>query len=254
MAEQDNQACSTKCCGKYCKLAGAVVLALGIACGGFFPGYYYYQSKINSNSVTVKGLAEMDVKADLAVWDLKFVVTGNDLAVAQREIARQASAIRSFLLQQGFREEEIFDGRIETNDLMANPYRSNDISGARFILNQTIKVRTANVELVEQSFTKTGDLISQGVIFDNQSYGSPVSYIFTKLNEIKPQMLEQATKNAKEAALEFAKSSGSKVGKIHRASQGVFSILPQEQTTGAMEMQQINKKVRVVSTIEYWLE
>ena len=98
------------------------------------------------------------------------------------------------------------------------------------------------------------NLIAKGIIFDGSSYDYPVSYIFTKLNEIKPQMLEEATKNAKEAAFEFAKSSGSKVGKIRHANQGVFSILPREQISGSFESQQIEKTVRVVSTIEYWLE
>lgn len=243
--------CKCKCSGK---VIASILLAAGFAIGGFFPGYYYYQAKINNNSVSVKGLAEMDVKADLAVWDLKFVVTGNDLQVSQQEIARQAAIITDFLMQKGIVVDAITQGRTETNDLMANPYRSNDVNASRFILTQTITVRTANVDLVNDALSKTGDLVSQGVIFDSQSYGFPVSYIFTKLNEIKPQMLEEATKNAKEAALEFAKSSGSKVGKIRNANQGVFTILPREQTTNAQEMQQINKKVRVVSTITYWLD
>lgn len=244
-----NKECS--CNGKF---IAALVVAAGLALGGFFPGYYYYQAKTNNNTVSVKGLAEMDVKADLAVWDLKFVVTGNDLSLAQQEMSRQAGVISNFLTQKGINTGEISFGRTETNDLMANPYRSNDINGSRFILTQTITVRTGNVDLVEHALSQTGDLVSKGIIFDSQSYSYPVSYIFTKLNEIKPQMLEEATKNAKDAALEFAKSSGSRVGKIRRANQGVFSILPREQTSNAQEMQQINKKVRVVSTIEYWLE
>ena len=100
---------------------------------------------------------------------------------------------------------------------------------------------------------RSGDLVAKGVILDNQ-YGSPVSYIFTRLNDIKPQMLEEATRNATAAAQEFAKSSDSKVGKIRRAQQGVFSILPREQANNTMESSQINKRVRVVSTVEFWLE
>ena len=107
---------------------------------------------------------------------------------------------------------------------------------------------------VEKALNSTAILISQGIVFDSQSYGSPVSYIFTKLNDIKPQMLEEATKNAQAAAAEFAKSSNSVVGKIKYANQGVFSILPSEQTAGASEASQIDKKVRVVSTVEYWLK
>lgn len=246
-------ACSGKCCG-FSKVLSSVVLAAGLAAAGFFPGYYYYQSKFNYNTVSVKGLSEMDVRADLAVWDLKFVVTGSDIVAAQQEISAKAGLIKDFLLKQGFQENEINLGRIDTNDLMANPYRNNELSGARYILNQTVSVRSQDVDLVEKSIGKTSELIRAGIIFDSQSYGSPVSYIFTKLNEIKPQMLEEATKNAEVSAQEFAKSSGSKVGKIRRASQGVFSILPREQTAQASEMTQINKKVRVVSTVEYWLD
>ncbi|MBR1399835.1 MAG: SIMPL domain-containing protein [Alphaproteobacteria bacterium] len=232
---------------------GALLIALGLTMGGFFPGYYYYQAKTNHNTVSVKGLAEKDVVSDLAVWDLKFVTTGNDLGKSQAEMTHQANLINNFLLAQGFTAEEIESGRLETNDLMANPWRGNDVISSRFILNQTITVRSNKVNLVAESLTKISELIAQGIVFDSQN-GYPVSYIFTKLNEIKPQMLEEATKNAREAAIEFAKSSNSKVGKIHTANQGVFSILPRDDTANAVASQQINKKVRVVSTVEYFLE
>lgn len=245
---------NTQKCACSSKLAAAGILAIGLFLGGFFPGYYYYQSKINSNFVTVKGLAEMDVRANLAVWDLKFVVTGNNLQTSQLELSRQQMLIVNFLKVQGLNEEEIMAGRTETNDLLANPYRSGELNGDRYILSQVLTVKTPMVDKVEKALSKTGDLVSQGIIFDSQSYSFPVSYIFTKLNEIKPQMLEEATKNAAAAAAEFAKSSNSKVGRIRRASQGVFTILPREQTMTAAEMQQIEKQVRVVSTIEYWLE
>ena len=196
----------------------------------------------------------MNVRAVLAIWKLKFVITGNELVPAQQKITSQAAEINAFLKKQGFSNNEISLGRIETNDLMANPYRSNDANASRFILSQTITVRSNNVDLVEKSLPQTDSLIAKGIIFDSASYEYPVSYIFTKLNNIKPQMLEQATKNAKEAAYEFAKSSDSKVGKIRRANQGVFSILPREQAPNSFESQQIDKTVRVVSTIEYWLD
>ncbi len=236
------------------KIISSIFLGLGLILGGFFPGYYYYKAKLDNNSVTVKGLSEMNVKADLAIWKLKFVTTGQELVSSQKKITTQANDINTFLKEQGFKDEEIKMGRIETNDLMANPYRNNENNDIRFILSQTITVRSSKVDLVEKSLTQTDNLISKGIIFDSSSYEYPVSYIFTKLNEIKPQMLKEATENAKEAAYEFAKSSGSKVGKIRRANQGVFSILPREQTNGSYESQQIEKTIRVVSTIEYWLE
>ena len=236
------------------KIIASIFLATGLILGGFFPGYYYYKAKLDNNSVTVKGLSEMNVKADLAIWKLKFVITGNELLSAQKKITSQASTITEFLKEQGFNDDEIKSERIITTDLMANPYRNNDNNNMRFILSQTITVRSTNVDLVENSLPKTDSLIAKGIIFDGSSYDYPVSYIFTKLNDIKPQMLEEATKNAKEAAFEFAKSSGSKVGKIRHANQGVFSILPREQISGNFESQQVEKTVRVVSTIEYWLE
>lgn len=237
-----------------CKAVGVVLITFGIALAGFFPGHYYYKAKMMNNYVTVKGLAEMDVRADLAVWDLKYVVTNNDLLTAQKEMQRQLNVILAFLKSKGFATQDINVGRVDTNDLMTNPYGDKNNISSRYILSQTIKVRSQNVDLVDKSLSSVGDLISKGIIFDGQSYGSPVSYVFTKLNEIKPTMLQDATKNAREAAAEFAKSSDSKVGKIRRAQQGVFSILPREQTQNAMESQQIDKQVRVVSTIEYYLD
>lgn len=235
-------------------ILSALLLSVGLALGGFFPGYYYYQAKINNNTVSVKGLAEKDVVSDLAVWDLKFVTTGNDLLKTQADMARQEKMIAEFLQERGFSKQEIDLGRLETNDLMANPWRGNDVISSRYILTQTITVRSNNVDLVADSLSKLGDLIAKGIVFDNQNSGYPVSYLYTKLNEIKPAMLEEATRNARKAALEFAKSSNSKVGKIHTASQGVFSILPRDDTANGVALQQIHKKVRVVSTVEYYLE
>ena len=228
------------------------IIAIGLLFVGFFPGYYYYKSKFNYNAVTVKGLAEQDVEANLAIWEIKFVATNNDLIKAKNDLEKQTDAIITFLHDSGFNDNEIEMGGTETNDLMANPYRGNEAVTSRFILTRTMTLRSNQVHNVAETYTKTGDLISAGVVFENR-YDSPVSYIFTNLNEIKPQMLETATKNARQAALEFAKSSDSKVGKIHSANQGVFSILPRD-NTNAVETQQINKKVRVVATVEYFLE
>ncbi len=227
------------------------IMAVGILLAGFFPGYYYYHSKFNNNTVTVKGLAEREVVSDLAIWKIKFVATGNDLVATKTNIEKQTNAIVEFLKSNGFDDSEIESGQLETHDVMADAYRSEPVN-TRFILTKTMFLRSEKVMDVAAAFAKTGELINQGVVFDNE-YMFPVSYIFTGLNEIKPQMLELATKNAHEAAIEFAKSSKSHVGKIHKANQGVFSILPRDETNMSDASQQINKKVRVVSTIEYYL-
>ena len=246
--------CDNKdCCKIFGKLLAALLIAGGFALGGFFPGYYYYQAKTNSNFVTVKGLSEKEVKANIGIWNIRYVVTNNDLSLAQQELSMQKQIIYKFLNNQGIDNNEITEGRVETNDIMANPYRSVSDNGARFIVSQSLIVRSNDVDKIEKALSKNGDLVAKGIILDTQ-YSSPVAYLFTDINSIKPQMLEDATKNAALAANEFAKSSGSKVGKIRRASQGVFSILPQEQRPDAVETQSINKTIRVVSTIEYWLE
>ena len=253
MQENDLNAAGCGCRPK-CKGFFAVVLAAGIAAGGFFPGYFYYKTHTNNSFVTVKGLAEKNVTADLAIWTMKFVVTGNQLAQAQQEVNRQLGLIHDFLASKGFHKKEIADGRLETNDLMANPYRSESIGDMRYILQQSVTVRSERVFDVENALRASGELVARGIVFDSQSYGSPVSYIFTKLNDIKPEMLEKATRNATAAAEEFAKASHSKVGKIRRAQQGVFSILPAVDTQNTQESWQIDKKIRVVSTVEFWLE
>ena len=235
------------------KIIAGSLIAVGLVFGGFFPGYYYYQAQMNNRTVTVKGLAEKDVKADLAVWDIKFKTTGNDLVALQKTMENHLNVILAYLKDRGFSDAEIIVGRMNTNDLMTNPYRDNKASASRYILSQTITVRSRQVDQTESALRAIGSLVSKGIVFDNQEYGSPVSYLFTGLNAVKPQMLEEATQNARQAAEEFAKSSDSQVGKIKNANQGVFSILPREQTPGASESEQINKKIRVVSTVVYYL-
>ena len=232
------------------KAFAALLVACGLAVGGFFPGYYYYKTHADFRSVTVKGLAEKDVTADIGLWNIQFTVSGNDLSVAQKQIGVQADEIVQFLQKQGFTEKEIRIGRIETNDLMSNPYRDNTAAEtSRFILTQTITVHSEKVYKISDAMSLSNELIAKGIVFSNQY----ASYFFTKLNEIKPEMLKQATENAKEAALEFARNSGSKVGKINKANQGVFSILSRD-NANADEVSQIEKRVRVVSTVEYLLE
>ena len=230
------------------------ILALGIALGGFFPGYYYYQSQRDNRTVTVKGLAELNVKANLAIWKIKFKTTGNDLATLQKKMESDLQNIIHYLEKRNFKPDEIIIGRMNTNDLMTNPYRDAKAEESRYILDQTVTLRSENVEATEAALREIGSLVANGIIFDNQDYTSPVSYLFTGLNQVKPQMLEEATQNAKQAAEEFAKSSGSTVGKIKNANQGVFSILPREQIPGANETEQIDKTIRVVSTVVYYLD
>jgi len=172
------------------KALPAAFIMIGLFGAGFFPGYYYYQSKINANYVTVKGLAEMDVRADLAVWNLRFTVTGDDLAAAQKSVNLQLADIRDFLHKNAIEDNEIIEGRIETTDLEANPYL--DKVKSRYILVQNVTVRSNDVYKVDAALRKSGELLSKGVALDSQQYSSPVSYVFTDLNSVKAKMLEEA--------------------------------------------------------------
>ena len=229
-----------------------LLVALGLAVGGFFPGYYYYKTAFDMRTVKVKGLAEKDVVSDLAIWNIRFQATDNNLTLAKKNIEQQEKIIKKFLSDAGFTEEEIIVQGLTMQDAYADTYRDKSSISARYTLNQSLTIRSTQVDLISRLYPQIGDLVSQGVSFN--AYGNGVSYLFTRLNEVKPQMLKEATQNARQAADEFAKNSQSKVGKIRSASQGVFSILPREEVPDQTEREQINKKIRVVSTVEYYLE
>lgn len=229
---------------------GALVLGLGIAGAGFLIGRGFEIGRSADRYVTVKGLAESFVAADLAVWPLRITATGNDLARVQGRIDADLAAMTRFLTGRGIEPEEIQPQRVEVTDLLAQAYRPEGAGENRFIIAQSVIVRTGQVGRVEALSRQTGELVKGGMVLADT--GGP-SYLFTGLNDIKPEMLAEATRNAREAAEQFATDSGSGIAGIRRASQGLFEILPRDPVPGLMEPNQMDKKVRVVSTIEYRL-
>ena len=159
----------------------------------------------------------------------------------------------SFLSKHGISENEVELQQVQVQDLLAQSYRNHNVDQNRYILTQTYLVRTHNINAVDLAAKKIGELIRQGVAF-SQSGSTAPTYLFTKLNEIKPDMLAEAIQNARQAAGEFAQNSGQNVGTIKRASQGVFQILPRDQSYTVAESQQKNKTVRVVSTVHFYLD
>lgn len=245
-------------CPSAAKFLAAVILAAGIAASGYLvnQGLIYFRSF--DRSVSVKGLATQEVEADLVLWPLKHTATGNDLPAAQQTVDDNTQKILTFLKKQGIGESDIVYRNIEVTDLLAQAYRSENIQDSRYIVSETITVRTGNVEAVTKAAQNIGELLKQGVSLsqDNnggQSTGKP-EYIYTKLNDIKPEMIAQATKNARAGAQQFASDSGAKVGAIRSASQGMFEILPRDSDSGYLERQSRYKTVRVVSTIQFYLE
>jgi hypothetical protein len=231
-------------------LAGALILGLGLLGAGFLIGRGFEHGRSADRYVTVKGLAEAFVRADLAVWPLRITATGDDLGRVQDRIDGDLATIKGFLTGQGIEPEAIQPQRVEVTDLLAQPYRPEGVGDNRFILAQTVIVRTEQVDQVARLNQQTGALVKRGVVLVDA--GGP-SYLFTRLNEIKPEMLAEATRNARVSAEQFAADSGSEIAGIRRASQGLFEILARDPAPGLFEPNQMDKKVRVVSTIEYRL-
>jgi hypothetical protein len=231
-----------------------VAVAIGLA--GWFIGNGFYKGRAADRYVTVKGVAERDVTADVALWPLKFVATDDDLSKAQAAITASGKKTMDFLIQQGITKKEVEPRQLSVNDQFANPYRSGPVQ-SRYIIEQTLMVRTERCEAVARASQAVGDLVAAGVVLSSQgTYGGAggPTFLFTRLNDLKPEMIAEATSNARAAAEQFAKDSGSETGKIRKANQGVFVILPRDRAPGIFEANQINKTVRVVSTVEYYLE
>lgn len=232
----------------------AIVLAIGIALAGWWVGAGFSKGRAADRYVTAKGLSERDVTADVALWPLQFVSTDDDLVRAQARIEESKQTILAFLAEHGITGDQVEVQGLVVNDVLANPYRSGGPVGNRYIINQTLMVRTGDPELVRAASQDIGQLVAQGVVLGSSMGGDRgPSYLFTRLNELKPQMIAEATAKAREAAQQFAADSGSELGSIRRANQGVFVILARDRAPGIMAETQLHKTVRVVTTVEYTL-
>lgn len=235
----------------YLSVAG--LIALGLILAGWFIGHGFEQGRSADRYVTVKGIAERDVRADIGLWPLRYVAAANELAKAQASINKSREAVIAFLTLQGVAREAIQIQRLEVTDMAANPWRNGPYEN-RFIAAQTLMVRTDAPNLIEEASQNVGELVESGVVlsYEGAVDGGP-TYLFTRLNNLKPAMIAEATANAREAAIQFAKDSGSQLGAIRRANQGVFVIHARDNAPGVNENSQLYKTVRVVSTIDYYL-
>lgn len=197
--------------------------------------------------VTVKGLAEMEVPANKVTWPLMYKEVGNDLTALYNRINATNTAIVEFLKKKGITEEEISINAPEIIDMQAERYVGENKT-YRYNVTTVITVTSAKVDLVRSLISEQSELLKQGIAITGGDYRYQIQYDYTSLNEIKPKMIEEATKNAREAALKFAKNSDSELGKIRRASQGQFSIDNRDANTPYI------KRIRVVTTIDYLLE
>lgn len=239
-------------------LLGAL-LALGLIVGGWVLGAQIKATRLADRYVTVRGLVERKVKSDLAIWPLSYKEAGNDLALVYARSEADKKAILEFLEQMGIQSSEIEVGVVRVVDTQASEYGGTNRAPYRYIVEQQITVRTSRVDQVAAASQKTSQLLQKGIVL-NSDRGGSLTYKFTGLNSIKPDMITEATRNARAAADRFAADSGSEVGSIRQATQGVFSILPADQGdsegeySGYSAGSSLMKTVRVVTSVQYYLE
>ena len=225
----------------------AIILAVGLVALGAQIEDGIKDFVVKDRVVTVKGLAEMEVPANKDTWPLMYKEVGNDLSTVYNKISQTNKAIVDFLKQKGITEDEISINAPEIIDMQAERYVGENKS-YRYNVTTVITVTSNKVDLVRNLISEQGELLKQGIAITGGDYRYNIQYDYTSLNEIKPQMIEEATKNAREAAAKFAKDSDSELGKIKRATQGQFSIDNRDANTPYI------KRIRVVTTIEYSLE
>ncbi len=224
-----------------------ITLGLGIVIGGYFIGDAVYKIRASERYVTVKGLAERIVEADLALWPITFQETDNALSELQHKVDINRKVIREFLITAGFDAAEISESPPQITDFQVDRFVSDKKREYRYMAQATLTLRTSKVSLVKQAMERSGELVSKGIVMVGEEYYRSTGFLFTELNRIKPEMIAEATKNARKVAEQFAKDSGSKVGTIRKAQQGLFSIEDRDRNTPDQ------KKVRVVTTVEYFL-
>jgi uncharacterized protein len=236
-------------------MISAGILALGIAFAGYSAGQSLVHSRLGFRTVTVKGLSERPVKADLGFWPISFVATGDTLEEARQALTTSETAVTGFLTARGFSASDYQVQNIRVEDKLANSYGGNGYSGPRYVLTESLLVKTKDVDKLAETARNTGDLLKSGVIFSNDggASGGP-SFQFTGLNAMKGALLTEATQRAREAADKFAKESGAKVGAIQNANQGVIEVNAAVDIPDSSPDRQIDKTVRVVTTITYFLK
>lgn len=224
----------------------AAILATGMVAGSVILANSLIKFRAMERVVQVKGLSEREVAADTVIWPIKFNEVDNNLTTLVANLERKNEQIQAFLKLQGFSQKEITVAVPQIVDRQAGFYDPN-ANQLRYTASSTVTVYSSNVDLVHQAMAKLLELSKTGIAIAGQDYDSKPEFIFSGLNELKPGMIEEATRNAREVATKFAADSDSKLGKIKTASQGQFSIADRDSNTPYI------KKVRVVATVDYYL-
>lgn len=234
-------------------VVAALLVAVGISLAGWFVGTSLVESRQPLRVVTVKGLSERAVEANLGFWPIRFVATGPTLQDARASLEGSEAAVRKFLADRQFTDDAVQVQNVMVEDRAAGYNASSTPDDYRFVLTEDMLVTTDRVQDLAAATRSVADLLKQGVVFSSDAYSAGASFVFTGINDLKSEMLTEATQRARETAEQFATESGAKVGDIQTANQGVFEILPAVEIPNDRPEKQIDKKVRVVTTITYFL-
>jgi uncharacterized protein len=226
-------------------LVAALLLAGGLVGAGWFAAQGMAKLRTADRFVTVKGSAEKIVDADLVVWPLSQTVGGNELGAVQAALDANTRTIRAFLTGAGFKDDEIVVSPPRLEDRWAYSYGDNR-PPERYRYSNTVTLRTGRVREALVALRRSGDIVAKGVMLNTEEGGGP-AFDYTRLNDIKPALIAEATSNARKSAEQFAKDSGARLGGIRSANQGVVSI--EDRDRGSPQV----KTVRVVTTVEYFL-
>jgi uncharacterized protein len=221
-------------------------ICIGMIATGVIVGSSAMRIKEYERVVSVKGLSEREVPADVAVWPIRFTAASNDLSALYATMEANSGQVLGFLQDCGFAPSEITTAAPAVTDKLAQEYGGQNVS-LRYSAQQVITVYSSKIDAVRAARGNLAELGKKGIAFGGNDYNQNTQYLFTKLNDIKPAMIAEATRNARSVAEQFASDSKSRIGKLKSASQGQFTIEDRDSNTPYL------KKVRVVSTVDYYL-
>lgn len=244
----------------------ACILSLGLFGAGYTISKAAYQIKKMNRTLTVKGLAEKDVKSDLALWEINYREVGKDLVEINQRLSHDQEVIITFLKEHDFVDSDITKTPIKVEDRLANVYNEANAQAnneQRYVVTGGIRLRSHKVESVQKAVQESDELLQQGVpvTYGVGSVNPNPSYYFTQLDQIRPIMLSQAIRSARVLAEQFAKEAGVELAGVQHASQGIFQIMSRDTSTmnsdwssNESALGSIDKKVRIVATIDYRLK
>lgn len=224
-----------------------IIIAAAIIIAGAMLPASVAKFKSYDRTVDVKGLCEREVKADKVIWPLSYKVMDNELSSVLKQTENSNKAIIDFLQAGGIKPEQITVSTPQISDKFASEYGNND-RVYRYLCTNVITVCTSDIDAVLELQAKQSELMKKGVALAQNDWENPTQFKFEALNDVKPEMIEEATANARQAAKKFAQDSGSRLGKIKTATQGTFSIEDRDTNTPHL------KKVRVVTYVTYYLK